>query len=316
MTPSREIRRLGLCLGLLALPAACQRPAKPLSSGPTAEEAPAQQESKPPASSPTPTQADAAWGDAKPHAAKALPPWPPTLPPRAETDWCIESVFALDEETCLVMPERRSERLLIYLHGIVPPTKESVQKTNFEKVVARASRRANVVALIPRGEQGFAPKGYAGWWSWPTSSFTFRKKGAPFVAKLKAKREKLEKLVGYRFKSAYVAGSSAGAYFVVALALHGVLEVDGFGAMSGGTGYETEGMKELSPKPFYIGFGKHDSVAGSARDLGRRMEKLGWPVLVRAHATGHGAREVYLDEAFPFWLKGRAPGSAEKSRSD
>ncbi len=307
------VTRVGLLFGLLGLPAACQRPAAPVPSGPAAE--PTQQQPQPGLAATTPSGADASV-DAEARGAKALPPWPPALPPRASTDWCIESVFALDKEACVVLPERRSERLLIYLHGIVPPTKESVQKTNFEKVVASASRRANVVALIPRGEQGFAPKGYAGWWSWPTSSFSFRSKGAPFVAKLKAKRKKLEELVGYAFKSVYVAGSSAGAYFVVALALHGAFEADGFGAMSGGTGYETAGMKELSPKPFYIGFGKHDSVAGSARALGRRMDKLGWPVMVRAHATGHGAREIYLDEAFPFWLKGPAPGSGEKSRSD
>lgn len=249
-------------------------------------------------------------------AEKRAPQWPPTLPPRVDTDWCIASVDVLDEETCVVLPERPSDRLLIYLHGIVPPSKESIQKTNFETVVANAAKRANVVALIPRGEKGFAPKGHSGWWGWPTSKASFATKGAPFVDKLKEKQRKLAEVIGREFRSVYVAGSSSGAYFVVALALHGAIEADGFGAMSGGVFFETAELGGLAPKAFYVGFGNHDSVAGGARALGKRLEASGWPTLVRGHPTGHGAREVYLDEAFAFWFKGPARDSGGKSRSD
>src|SRR5215208_6983735 len=44
--------------------------------------------------------------------------WPPASPAGIETDWCIDSVSALDEQTCYVLPDTPPRDLLIYLHGI------------------------------------------------------------------------------------------------------------------------------------------------------------------------------------------------------
>lgn len=269
--------------------------------------------------SPTSNTSTATTATAAPSiSAQRTPPWPPPLPPRTQTDWCIDEVAVLDEETCFVLPEKRTSQLLIYLHGIVPPRGESIQKTNFERVVASAAKRAGVAALIPRGEQGFAPKGHTKWWSWPTSGVAFPRQAPPFVDKLKAKREKLERTLGVHFDRVYLAGSSAGAYFVVAAALHGALAIDGYGAMSGGANLNVKTAGSLAPRPFYIGYGKQDSVGPGADALAKTLTHLGWPVQVRAHATGHGAREVYLDEAFAFWTAARdpAPDSDGRSRSD
>jgi predicted esterase len=230
--------------------------------------------------------------------------WPNLDPPAIERDFCTERVHTLDADACFALPERRTNQLLIYLHGIIPPTRDSVQKTNLEKVVANASERAGVVALVPRGKQGFAPKAFPGWWGWPTSKSGFLRHGSEFVAKVREKHQKLEATLGTRFERIFLAGSSSGAYFVVAVALFGAMpEVSGFGVISGGTGFKTPQLGELSAKPVYVGFGKHDSVAGGARALGQQLQKLGWPVQLGAHAVPHGAREIYLDEAFEFWAQ-------------
>jgi predicted esterase len=207
-------------------------------------------------------------------------------------------VSALDEETCFVLPERPTRTLLIYLHGIVPPTEHSIQKTNFETVVAKACRRAGVAALIPRGLQGFARDR---WWGWPAAGHAFAERAPALVVSFRDKRSKLEALAGTTFTRVYVAGSSAGGYFAAALALHGTIEADGFGAISGGAGYRTPELATLAPKPFYIGYGKHDSVGRAGRALGELLKSAGWPVRVAEHPVGHGAHEVYLDEAFVFW---------------
>jgi poly(3-hydroxybutyrate) depolymerase len=215
----------------------------------------------------------------------------------------------LDDDACFTVPPKVTRELLIYLHGIVPPGKESPQKTNFERVVAEASERAGVAALIPRGKQGLAPKGYPGWWGWPTTPAGYRSEGAEQVAKLRAKQLQLEELLAVKFERIYLAGSSSGAYFVVAIALFGGMpEVDGFGMMSGGSGYQTPVFASLERRPVYIGFGKSDSVAPGARALGQMLQRAGWPVRIAAHPVPHGAREVYLDEAFAFWRK---PGTTE-----
>src|SRR5687768_3724240 len=42
-------------------------------------------------------------------------PWPPP-PPAVTSDFCIEGVSALDEETCYVLPAAPTSELLLYLH--------------------------------------------------------------------------------------------------------------------------------------------------------------------------------------------------------
>ncbi|HEY3233510.1 MAG TPA: hypothetical protein VGJ84_02265 [Polyangiaceae bacterium] len=227
--------------------------------------------------------------------------WTLALPPTVATDWCVDSTRALDEDTCYVLPGEPTSTLLIYLHGIVPPAKDSYQKTHFETVVANAARRARAAALIPRGKQGLAPKGFAGWWGWPTSEVTYRANASELVPLIERKRRRLEQALGVEFSRVYLAGSSAGAYFAAALALHGAFHADGFGAMSGGAGWQTPELQRLEPKPFYIGYGASDSVRSAALALAALLRRSGWPVRVAEHAVPHGAQEIYLDEAFAFW---------------
>src|SRR6266446_2003387 len=62
------------------------------------------------------------------------PLWLNSAPPLARSDWCIEALSALDEETCYVLPSEPTHTLLIYLHGVIPPIRDSEQKTNVETV--------------------------------------------------------------------------------------------------------------------------------------------------------------------------------------
>ena len=218
-----------------------------------------------------------------------------------QTDWCTAAVNALDEETCYVLPDAPTSELLVYLHGIVPPEKESDQKTKFQAVVANGARRASAAALIPRGRQGLAGKSRPGWWGWPTSALQHKEHAAALVRSILERQQKLEALVGGAFTRRYVAGSSSGAYFASALALHGDIQADGFGAMSGGARAFGADPAKLEPRPFYIGYGTHDTVGPAAEALAALLRAARWPVLVRKHPLGHGAKEIYLVEAFPFW---------------
>ena len=231
--------------------------------------------------------------------------WLHTSPPVAGSDWCIADVSSLDEDACYVLPDQPTHSLLIYLHGIVPPTKDSEQKTNVETVVAKSSRRANIAALLPRGEQGLGPRGRHDWWGWPTNQASYQAHAAAMVATIIAKRKKLESWVGLSFSRIYLAGSSSGAYFIARLALRGDLEADGYGAMSGGSVPDGIDFARLTPKPFYVGYGLYDPARRPAQALVAALRDAGWPVREAAHPVGHGAKEIYLDEAFAFF--GEAP---------
>jgi len=228
--------------------------------------------------------------------------WPPPPPPGARSDFCTAVVAALDDDTCYFLPDVAPRELLLYLHGIVPPQETSAQKTNFQLVVANASRRAGIAALLPRGRRGLAPKGYDDWWGWPTTAAAYVALADEFVKSFVEKRRKLEALTGRPFERVYVAGSSSGAYFATALALNGAIAADGFGAMSGGAYRKPTRSSPVAP--FYVGYGTRDTVGESARLLASKLREEGWPVELAAHPLPHGAAEVYVDEAIAFWRGG------------
>ena len=221
--------------------------------------------------------------------------------PAEKPSFCIPEVEALGEDACYVVPDAPSSTLLIYLHGILPPEPSSSIKTNFQTVVMNGARKAGVVALMPRGKQGLAPPGKPKWWAWPTTGDSYDRHGAQLATRLKKKQEELEAHLGRKFERVYVAGSSSGAYLVAGLALRGGFAADGYGAMSGGAPFYAPRLARLSPRPFYVGYGTLDTVQKSCGLLTSQLGRAGWPVKVSEHRTGHGAREVYIDEAFAFW---------------
>jgi predicted esterase len=255
---------------------------------------------------------------APPPAASAAPePAPPPRepPPNVSTDWCVEGLAALDEETCYVLPDG-ARTLLVYLHGIVPPTPASEQKERVELAVLHTAKRAGAAALVPRGVRGIGPGAARDWWAWPTEPGAHAKHAASLVAKWADARRRLERLAGAPFARTYLAGSSNGAYFLTALALRGDLDrmgfaVDGFGAMSGGSpGGRTASTLTAPRRPFYVGYGAYDdSTKPSARALAALLVRAEWPTRAAEHPVGHGAREEYLDEAFAFWAEQVTPSA-------
>jgi predicted esterase len=167
--------------------------------------------------------------------------------------------------------------------------------------------RANIAVLLPRGRRGLAPATQRGWWGWPTVVAEYRRFTPEFVASFAEKRGRLEALVGASFARVYLAGSSSGAYFAAALALTGAYEADGFAAISGGAWVDRHRIPEPSRKPFYVGYGRHDTVRTAAQTLGDRLRQAGWPVMIAVHPLPHGAREVYLDEALGFFRERLGP---------
>jgi predicted esterase len=239
-------------------------------------------------------------------------PVAPTPAPPVVTDWCIVGLDALDEDMCYVLPplaEGKPRRLLVYLHGIVPPVPTSPQKHTVETTVLRASVRWGAAALVPRGRRGIGPAQASDWWAWPTSPATHAELTPAIVARWAAAKKKLEVIAGAPFERTYLAGSSNGAYFLAALALRGDLvalgfSVDGFGAMSGGAtgGRGLDSLAKVTARPFYVGFGSYDEeTRANVRSLVTTLESAHWPVRVAEHPFGHGANEVYLDDAFAFW---------------
>jgi predicted esterase len=239
--------------------------------------------------------------------------------PTVTTDWCLPGLNALAEDVCYILPPLppdRPRRLLVYLHGIVPPIPDSPQQNKVEMVVLHACTRAGVAALIPRGRRGFGPAGARDWWAWPTSASV-----APsLVARWAEAKRALEAIADAPFDRTYLAGSSSGAYLLTALAERGdvpspAFPVDGFAAISGGAvgAGAADRFARGSPRSFYVGYGTYDeTTTAGVRALIAALEAAHWPVRAAPHPLGHGTNEVYLDEAFAFFDSEDATAAARR----
>jgi predicted esterase len=232
-------------------------------------------------------------------------PWPPD-PPGIKSAFCLDGVVeTLAEDACYVLPDRPTTTLLVYLPGLMPPDPESPEKRTVETVVANAARRAGVAALVPRGPtrgELAAPahdsKGLDAWRSWPTDDDAHRRHARRLVEHIASRVHNLEALAGAPFERVFLGGSSAGAYFVAHLALRGEYPADGFAIISGGSSRPAPHLADLPKRPLYVGYGDGDIVGSRADQLAAQARAAGWNVRVSVHHTGHGSREVYLDEAF------------------
>ena len=246
----------------------------------------------------------AACGKSEPAPAPAPVPAPAPAPAPLTSDWCTDGYEALADDACFVAPPtgvREPRTLLIYLHGVIAPTGQA--QSVVQQVVARSARAHGVVALVPRGRRGIGPGATKDWWAWPTTAAAYDRYAKEMIASWLAWRDALATKTGGPFERTYLAGSSNGAYFVTVLAMRGAIAVDGFGAMSGGSrGSRTKASIEASRRPpFYVGYGTRDEANGDPIALGALLGEAGWAHVVRSHDVGHGARDVYLDEAFAFW---------------
>jgi predicted esterase len=237
--------------------------------------------------------------------ASIAPPVPTAAPdaredaPDVATDWCLPPWRGLDEGVCYLAPEGAAPNLLIYLSGIVPPVpRVSEQKEKVQAIVAHAAARAGIVAMLPRGRRGIGPADAKDWWAWPTSPRDHAALAAPIVAEWTRGRAVLERVLGRSFDKTWVCGSSSGAYFLSNLALEGAFDADGWGAMSGGA---VAGKTGGPTKPFYVGYGTGDPANAGPKALAAWLSARSWPVRVAEHPDGHGAREIYLDEAIAFF---------------
>lgn len=225
--------------------------------------------------------------------------------PDVSTEWCLDGWRGLDEATCYVLPDADAgapdpDELLIYLAGIVPPGGRSTPKEHVQRVVGNVARRQHLVAMLPRGRIGIGPKDAKAWWAWPTSGTDYVKYATTLVTEWKTERAALEDALGHKFKRVYLAGSSSGAYFLTLLAFAGAIDFDGYCAASGGS--PGPGVSPAATKhPFYVGWGEGDPTNGGPKALAEVLKAQRWPAKAASHRTGHGAREIYLDEALEFW---------------
>jgi hypothetical protein len=104
---------------------------------------------------------------------RAAPIDPPSTVALAASTWCGEGWRALDESTCLALPQRFADppSLVIFAHGIVAP---HTRPAAHQAALLAVSDKLGIAVMVPRGRQGLCDwdPGLADSYCWPVKRET------------------------------------------------------------------------------------------------------------------------------------------------
>ncbi len=226
--------------------------------------------------------------------------WTPT-----ETDWCREGWIGLDESTCFYLPESnaRPTRLLVFLHGMMPPDASSHSQ---QAIVEQAAESQGFAALFPRGRKGMCSwaESVSDWYCWPTNRDNVDAHAQLFAAEWSAAVELLEEVAELSFTQRYLLGFSNGGYFDSYVGLENWWPLDGVGLVAAGRSYIDVQLLAAAKPPMYIASGALDiqSVQNSAQNLAFFLSQQNWPHAYVLHqGRGHEIWPDDIEAAAALW---------------
>ena len=237
--------------------------------------------------------------------APAPPPIATAAAPVITTPWCGEGWRALDESTCVALPEHftKPASLVIHVHGMVAldalPTEE-------QATLLAASRAHGFAVVFSRGKPGLCtwdPK-VTGNFCWPTRQQAVDEIGPGILAGWADGQARAEALAGLRFERRYLFGFSNGGYFVAYLSVEGRFPIDGAGVVGAGRTVIDETLSGTAHPPFYIAVGDQEAAATrqDAANLAHLLTLRGWPLRYVVHpGRAHELHEDDLANAWAAW---------------
>ncbi len=214
--------------------------------------------------------------------------------------WCAPEVSELSDHVCYfdggTRPEGR-RTLVVYLHGslVFNPGFQYVQQRNMRL----QAKQNGFVVLIPT-----APRTDTGYW-WPSGA-TQKADEPGIVAGIAKSKAELEAKLNTHFDETFVIGFSSGAYYASSLAVRGVLDVDGYIVLAGGSSWmrpdAANGAKRV---PIYVGVSATDKqTRDHARGFAGTLASLHWPFRVDEREVGHMVDPVFVARGL-WWLRSR-----------
>jgi predicted esterase len=233
-------------------------------------------------------------------AAPALSAHAADLPARGPKPWCAPEVTELSDHVCYFdggTPEDGRRTLVIYLHGMLATT-PGFQYLQ-QRAMALHAKKHGFTVLLPTSP--LVDGGYI----WPGSAESQKKQEAVIALGIEEARRKLEKKVGHRFDEAFVVGFSSGAYYASSLALRGVLDVDGYIVLAGGSSWARPIEAPAKRAPIFVGVSAADAAtAPHSRAFAGSLAQIGWPYRVEERSAGHMVDWTFMAHGIA-WLRSR-----------
>ncbi len=234
------------------------------------------------------------------------PPTPTTAASEVlTTPWCGEGWRAIDDATCLALPEHFATpaSLVIYVHGMIA---SDALPTAEQGMLLAAARALGFAVLFPRGKAGLCrwePKVESNL-CWPTKQQAVDESDPEILAGWAEAQARGEEIAGVRFERRYLFGFSNGGYFVAFLSVEGRYPIDGAGVVGAGRTTVDETLSGPAHPPFYLAVGDQeaDSTRQDADNLAHVLTLRGWPLTYVVHqGRGHELRESDLAAAWAVW---------------
>ena len=250
-----------------------------------------------------------------PAAASAGTPGSKTPSPVADKPWCAPEVSELSDHVCFFEgPEATSGKrtLVIYLHGLLATT-PGFQYLQQRGMALHAKRLGFTVLLPTSPKVGDA-------YVWPTSQTAQEEQEAGIIAGLNEARRRLEGRLGHAFDEVFVVGFSSGAYYASSLAVRGVLDVDGYIVLAGGSSWVRSpqaGTRNGTPNrtrraPIFVGISAADpQTAGHSRAFAAALAGMGWPYRAEEREAGHMVDWGFMTRGIG-WLRARGEARASQ----
>jgi predicted esterase len=239
------------------------------------------------------------WSSPDPEVTEPEPDAPLSSP------WCGEGFRAIDEATCVAVPEHLSSpaSLVVYAHGMIAPDALPTQE---QATLLAAAQTHGFAVLFVHGKAGLCnwEPSVADHVCWPTQQATVDEEGPKILAGWAEAQKKAEAAAGTRFEKRYAFGFSNGGYWVAHLALEGHFPIDGAGVVGAGRTTIDEASLGQAHPPLYLAVGEDEAAITrtDAANLARVLTAHEWPVHYVVHAgRGHELHEDDLAGAWAAW---------------
>jgi predicted esterase len=225
---------------------------------------------------------------------------------RAESKpYCAPEVGELSHHVCYFdggVPADGRKTLVVYLHGSLAKTPGFFYMQ--QRAMALHAKRHNFTVVMPTSpSDGF---GYV----WPTSQQAQKDQEAGVLAGIAKARKDIEAKVGHKFDETFVVGFSSGAYYGSSVAVRGVLDVDGYIVLAGGSSWVKSDAAKSKRAPIFVGVSAADpQTANHSRAFAGSLAAMGWPFKVEERNAGHMVDWTFMAHGIA-WLRARSPAGA------
>jgi predicted esterase len=214
--------------------------------------------------------------------------------------YCAPEVSELSHHVCYFdggTPADGRKTLVIYLHGALAMNNGFFYLQ--QRGMALHAKKHGFTVLMPTSPSD------GGGYVWPTSQTAQKEQEAGIIAGIQQGRAELEKRLGRRFDETFVVGFSSGAYYGSSLAVRGVLDVDGYIVLAGGSSWVKSDEAARKRAPIFVGVSAADrQTAAHSRALAGSLAAMGWPFKVEERDAGHMVDWTFMAHGMA-WLRSR-----------